>query len=71
MKKLFLIGIIFCASCNDSDEPKECINPDTWGEIKACPFVIDPVCGCNNVTYDNECFAKAAGVVTWTKGVCN
>lgn len=36
-----------------------------------CPRTYAPVCGCNNITYSNECFAKKAGVLKWTQGTCN
>ena len=35
-----------------------------------CTFLWDPVCGCNNVTYENECLARKAGVLKWKKGKC-
>jgi len=70
MKKLLFIASVCCMSCTN-DNINECINPEQWGEINACPQHLDYVCGCNDVTYDNECFAKAAGVVRWTNGACN
>lgn len=30
----------------------------------------NPVCGCNNVTYKNETYAKESGVLRWTLGEC-
>jgi len=35
-----------------------------------CPSVFAPVCGCNGITYPNECEASAAGVFTWWAGEC-
>ncbi|HEY5748450.1 MAG TPA: hypothetical protein VIU12_20410 [Chryseolinea sp.] len=35
-----------------------------------CIMIYAPVCGCNNVTYDNECLATRSGVLHWKEGKC-
>lgn len=35
-----------------------------------CPDVLNQVCGCNGVTYDNGCYAQCDGVASYTFGVC-
>jgi hypothetical protein len=52
-------------TCGDPTVPGTC-TPIPQG----CPDVWDPVCGCNNVTYGNECDADAAGVSIAHKGEC-
>ena len=36
-----------------------------------CSTVIIPVCGCDGITYNNDCEAQRAGVTNWTQGVCD
>lgn len=41
------------------------IDPDAW-----CQMIYAPVCGCDNVTYENDCIAENSGVTSWTSGEC-
>jgi hypothetical protein len=55
--------------------PTGSCSPRAWGHCAAvpeiCPFIYEPVCGCNGETYPNKCLAEHARVNVRHNGRCS
>lgn len=70
MKTLLLIFItVLMFGCVDGPEIIDCFVIPTANDT-VCIENYDPVCGCNDVTYENECYAEKSGVSFWVEGEC-
>jgi hypothetical protein len=69
MEKIGWISILLLLSCNDSKTP---ISPcqEHARDSSGCYANYDPVCGCNEKTYSNECEARSHGITSFTSGKC-
>jgi hypothetical protein len=54
------------AACGAADQNGSCNDIP-----EVCTEEFNPVCGCNDVTYDNACFAHAAGISVASQGACD
>ncbi|MBT3665697.1 T9SS type A sorting domain-containing protein [bacterium] len=48
----------------------DCIDESNISDDFACIEIWNPVCGCDGITYSNNCFAENAGVINWIEGEC-
>ena len=68
---LLLIYSIFLFSCNGDDKTEGCIDPALIDPEAICTEEYAPVCGCDEVTYPNACYAEKSGVTLYRNGTCS
>lgn len=67
---LFSFLMMGFTSCDNEKQSMDCIDPDKIKPDQPCIEIYQPVCGCDNKTYSNNCFAEINGVSEWTSGEC-
>ena len=72
MKVIYVIVLFLSFGCNsDDDNVDSCIDESKIDLNAVCIEIYDPVCGCDDKTYPNSCYAQNAGVTSFTNGECN
>ena len=66
---------ILCEEGQFCQRPEGECSEDAVGECvdvpPLCPQIVDPMCGCDGMTYGNECYAAAAEVTVAFPGECD
>ena len=78
MKKRFLLFALLFIGCSrddsseNNDIPNMCQDPSIIDLEVVCTTQIEPVCGCDGVTYNNSCEAfNIYGIIAYSQGACN
>ena len=75
MKKLILllfIPLVFACDEDSDDVPNMCVDETLIDLESVCTEEFQPVCGCDDITYNNSCEAfNWHGVIAYSDGPCD
>ena len=67
---ILILLLNLCLACKKEKQDIDCIVLQKIELNIACIEIYQPVCGCDNKTYSNSCYAGINGIVRWTEGAC-
>jgi hypothetical protein len=70
---LFFLGLLTCLNNSKSvgqNQSSACIDSLYINQGRPCNPDYEPVCGCDNKTYRNQCLAEGSGVTFFQQGPC-
>ena len=47
-----------------------CIDASKISHDSVCTEEYQPVCGCDGLNYNNDCYDEKAGITDWVEGEC-
>jgi hypothetical protein len=75
MRKLILllfIPLVFACDEDSDDVPNMCVDETLIDLESVCTEEFQPVCGCDDITYNNSCEAfNWHGVIAYSDGPCD
>ncbi|MFN3403341.1 MAG: Kazal-type serine protease inhibitor family protein [Cytophagaceae bacterium] len=77
---ILFTGVFFSCACGQNTGSQQnqtqngaeagCIDSTKIRPDMACIEIFEPVCGCDEKTYPNSCYAERMGVTKWEEGEC-